>query len=184
MAGTVTPSLGNGPEPQVTPFVPDVPRRRGLRAAFFVIGRTLADPAARRCAERAHAGGHWIGSHGRTPGGPLGPHLLGAEARRVLAEGGYAIVAWRVVPGDWHDPDGRPDRALQACLAEPRPVLVPHDLPNGAMRRLDRFPGRLADAGAEFGQECPDEVLPMRGGVATSALRDFVTIGDNAACHA
>ncbi len=223
MTPTVALTFDNGPEPEVTPFVLDVLRRRGLRATFFVIGRKLADPAARRCAEQAHAEGHWIGNHSWTHGGPLGPrrdpghaaaeigrtqaalgplahperlfrpvggggvlgpHLLSAEAERFLAEGGYTIVTWSVVPGDWHDPDGWPDRALQGCLAQARPVLVLHDLPNGAMRHLDRLLGRLADAGAEFAQEFPGHALPMRGGVATSALGDFVTIEDHAACHA
>lgn len=222
MAALVTLTFDNGPEPEVTPFVLDVLRRRRLRASFFVIGRKLADPAARRVAERAHDEGHWIGNHtwshgeplglrrepghaeaeiGRTQallgrlahparlfrpvggGGRLGPHLLSPEARGVLAAGGYTLVTWSVVPGDWHDAAGWPERALAGCLAEPRPVLVLHDLPGGAMCHLDRFLGRLAEAGCGFTQDFPDGVLPMRRGEALPAL-DALTMQDRARCPA
>lgn len=59
----VTLTLDNGPDPEVTPRVLDVLRRRAVRASFFVLGRALADPRRRRVAERAHAEGHWIGNH-------------------------------------------------------------------------------------------------------------------------
>jgi len=219
----VTLSFDNGPEPEVTPFVLDVLRRRGLRATFFIIGRKLADPAIRRLAEQAHAEGHWIGNHswthdtplglrrdpghaeaeiGRTQGalgslahpaklfrpvgggGVLGAHLLSVESRRFLEAGGYTVVTWNVVPGDWHDADGWPARALAACLSEERPVLVLHDLPGGAMRHLDRFLGRLADAGATFRQDFPDAVLLMRGGIAMPGLSEHVAVEDHAACPA
>ena len=69
---TVTLSFDNGPDPEVTPHVLDVLAARGLRSSFFVIGRKLADPAARALAERAHAEGHWIGNHTWTHSTPLG----------------------------------------------------------------------------------------------------------------
>ncbi len=59
----LTLSFDNGPEPGTTPGVLDILRRRGLAASFFVIGRKLQDPDARRCAARAQAEGHWIGNH-------------------------------------------------------------------------------------------------------------------------
>ena len=68
----VTLSFDNGPDPDVTPRVLDVLARRGLQATFFVMGRKLADPAARTQAERARAEGHWIGNHTWTHGTPLG----------------------------------------------------------------------------------------------------------------
>ena len=71
-APEVTLTFDNGPEPEATPAVLDVLRRRGIRATFFVIGAKLADPARRALAERAHAEGHWIGNHGFTHSGPLG----------------------------------------------------------------------------------------------------------------
>ena len=68
----VTLTFDNGPEPEVTPAVLEVLRRRGLRASFFVLGHKLADPARRALAERAHAEGHWIGNHTFTHAVPLG----------------------------------------------------------------------------------------------------------------
>ncbi len=69
---TVTLSFDNGPDPAVTPRVLDILAKHDVRSCFFVIGRKLADPAARRVAERAHAEGHWIGNHTWTHETPLG----------------------------------------------------------------------------------------------------------------
>lgn len=210
----VTLSFDNGPEPEVTPQVLEVLRRRGLLATFFVLGHKIAEPSRHALARRAHEDGHWIGNHtfshtlplgdcageaghaeaeiGRTEaligtlrhpdrlfrpfggGGRIGPHLLSPEARAHLAARAHTIVLWSAVPGDWHDPDGWPERALRQCLGEPRPVLVLHDLPTGAMRHLDRFLGRLADAGARFRQDFPEACLPMRRGGTTGDL-DAIT---------
>ncbi|MCZ8150449.1 MAG: polysaccharide deacetylase family protein [Roseomonas sp.] len=220
----VTLSFDNGPEPDVTPQVLDVLRRRGIPATFFVLGHKMAEPARHALARRAHEDGHWIGNHtfshdrplgdradeaghaeaeiGRAEallgtlrhpdrlfrpvggGGRIGPHLLSPEARAHLSARAHTVVLWSAVPGDWHDPEGWPERALQQCLAEPRPVLVLHDLPTGAMRHLDRFLGRLADAGARFRQDFPDACVPMRRGTPTGALDAItarpVTAGDAA----
>ena len=54
------------------PRLLDVFKRYGIKTTFFVIGRKLADPAARTLAERAHAEGHWIGNHTYTHSVPLG----------------------------------------------------------------------------------------------------------------
>ena len=75
MSGTasrITLSFDNGPEPDVTPAVLDVLRRRGLHATFFVLGHKLADPACHAIASRAHAEGHWIGNHTWSHARPLG----------------------------------------------------------------------------------------------------------------
>jgi peptidoglycan/xylan/chitin deacetylase (PgdA/CDA1 family) len=212
-APEVTLTFDNGPEPEATPDVLDVLRRRGIRATFFVIGAKLADPARRALAERAHDEGHWIGNHTTTHGTPLGersdpghaeaeigmteaalgalghpdrlfrpvggggrlgPHLLSREARDHLAAHGQTVVLWSAVPGDWRDPDGWPQRAMEDCLDQARPVLVLHDLPGGAMRHLDRFLGRLTDSGATLRQDFPEECMPMRRGVASDRLDRYV----------
>lgn len=209
----ITLSFDNGPEPEATPLVLDVLRRRGLRATFFVIGEKLQDRARHALAQRARAEGHWIGNHTfthasplgdrRDPGhaareiartealigtlahpgrlfrpvgggGRLGPHLLSTEARDHLAAHRHTVVTWSVVPGDWHDADGWPARGFAACMGQARPVLVLHDLPGGAMRHLDAFLGRLAEAGARFRQDFPDSCLPMRAGRASAALAGLV----------
>jgi hypothetical protein len=105
----------------------------------------------------------------------MGPHLLSPEARDSLAAGGATIVLWSAVPGDWHDPEGWAGRAIVQCLAEPRPLLVLHDLPNGAMRHLDRFLGELGSRGVRFRQDFPACCVPMRRGVADPGRMAAIT---------
>jgi peptidoglycan/xylan/chitin deacetylase (PgdA/CDA1 family) len=77
----LTLTFDNGPEPSVTPAVLDVLASHGIASTFFVIGNKLLDPAARACAERAHAAGHWIGNHTWTHTRPLGEQPGDAPAR-------------------------------------------------------------------------------------------------------
>jgi peptidoglycan/xylan/chitin deacetylase (PgdA/CDA1 family) len=214
MTGTpsVTLSFDNGPEPDVTPEVLAVLRRRRLSATFFVLGHKLA--AHRDLAVRAHAEGHWIGNHtwshsgplGEAPGGAitaeaeiartqeligdlshpdrlfrpqggggaLGPHLLSPAALDLLKRGGFTCVLWNAVPGDFRDPEGWVERALELCRGPGPVTLVLHDLPNGAMRHLDRFLGRLAEQGAHFTQDFPPCCVPLRRGAATGPIADYV----------
>ncbi|MBM4268682.1 MAG: polysaccharide deacetylase family protein [Deltaproteobacteria bacterium] len=82
----VTLTIDNGPDPEVTPHVLDVLARRNVRASFFVLGSALADPARRRCAERARAEGHWIGNHTYTHAVPFGQNEApDAVEREVVA---------------------------------------------------------------------------------------------------
>jgi peptidoglycan/xylan/chitin deacetylase (PgdA/CDA1 family) len=106
-------------------------------------------------------------------GGALGPHLLSRAALRHLQQERYTCITWTAVPGDFHDPDGWVDRALAMCAG--RAALVLHDLPNGAMRHLDRFLGLLADRGTRFVQDFPEECVLLRRGEATQRLKGFVT---------
>ncbi|HYZ34728.1 MAG TPA: polysaccharide deacetylase family protein [Crenalkalicoccus sp.] len=103
-------------------------------------------------------------------GGALGPHLLNRSAARHLAAGGYTIVLWNSVPGDFADPEGWPERALDAARAEAPVLMVLHDLPNGAMRHLDRVLGTLADRGVRFVAAPPESCVPMRAGRAQPGL--------------
>lgn len=116
-------------------------------------------------------------------GGRLGRHLLSPEARDHLLAHRYTCVLWNAVPGDWHDPDGWPDRAAEMCLAEPRPVLVLHDLPTGAMRHLDGFLGRLVDRGVRFRQDFPDDCVPIRRGEAVASSLDAYVAPPTAAAQ-
>lgn len=56
-------TFDNGPEPEVTPRVLDILERRGVKAAFFMLGRKLQRAEGRRLAEQAFAAGHRIGNH-------------------------------------------------------------------------------------------------------------------------
>ena len=68
----LTLTFDNGPEPDVTPAVLDILRRRNLRATFFVIGNKLVEPQRKTLSQRAHAEGHWIGNHSYTHSIPFG----------------------------------------------------------------------------------------------------------------
>ncbi|MCB4822796.1 polysaccharide deacetylase family protein [Roseicella aerolata] len=104
-------------------------------------------------------------------GGALGPHLLNASAARHLQAGGHTVVLWNAIPRDFDDPEGWPERALAQHAAATGPVLmVLHDLPNGAMRHLDRVLGRLQDRGAEFLAEPPASCVPIRRGIPAPGL--------------
>ncbi|MDJ0386989.1 polysaccharide deacetylase family protein [Roseomonas sp. E05] len=108
-------------------------------------------------------------------GGALGPHLLSSAALDLLTRGRFTCVLWNAVPGDFRDPEGWVERALDLCRGPAPVALVLHDLPNGAMRHLDRFLGRLADQGARFTQDFPAVCVPLRRGVATGPVADYVT---------
>ncbi|TCH97624.1 polysaccharide deacetylase family protein [Roseococcus sp. SYP-B2431] len=109
-------------------------------------------------------------------GGRLGPHLLNAAALRHLEAHRHTVVLWNAVPGDFRDPEGWPATAWAMIDEAEQPVLlVLHDKPNGAMRHLDRFLGRLLDAGAVFTQEPPDCCVPLRRGVGRGDIARYVT---------
>ena len=108
-------------------------------------------------------------------GGTLGPHLLNAAAARHLQAGGHTVVLWNAIPRDFDDPDGWPERARAQHAAATAPVLmVLHDLPNGAMRHLDRVLGAWQDAGVAFLAEPPGSCVPIRRGLAAPILADYV----------
>lgn len=108
-------------------------------------------------------------------GGALGPHLLSGAALRHLQRGGHSLVLWNAVPGDFRDPEGWVARALALCDAQEETLLVLHDLPNGAMRHLDRFLGLLRDRGTAFRQDFPESCVPLWRGEARRALDAYVT---------
>jgi len=109
-------------------------------------------------------------------GGVLGPHLLHRAAADHLVAGGYTVWLWNAVPGDWRDPDGwaATAQAMLAAAGETA-VLVLHDLPTGAMRRLDHVLGTALDAGHRFGAAPPEACVPIRRGVAAPGLGRYVS---------
>jgi hypothetical protein len=96
----------------------------------------------------------------------LGAHLLnGAAARHLMAQRA-TMVLWNAVPGDFRDAEGWPATAHAMLRAAREPVmLVLHDLPNGAMRQLDRFLGEIQDQGWAFRADPPPGCVPLRRGI-------------------
>ena len=88
-------------------------------------------------------------------------------------------VLWNAIPRDWADPDGWAEVALEQCLAQPRTLLVLHDLPTGAMRHLGGFIAACAGTAA-FRQEFPARVRAdpaRRGRRLARALRQRLSFG-------
>ena len=65
-------TFDNGPFVGTTDRVLSELERRGILAAFFVVGRSLARPGARALAENAVAAGHLVGNHSATHSVALG----------------------------------------------------------------------------------------------------------------
>jgi peptidoglycan/xylan/chitin deacetylase (PgdA/CDA1 family) len=100
-------------------------------------------------------------------GGVIGPHLLSVEARDYLAENGYTCVLWNVLPRDWVNPATWVEVALAECASRPHSLVVLHDLPTGAMRRLPQFLEGVKSIGGEFTETFPPECLPILQGKPT-----------------
>jgi peptidoglycan-N-acetylglucosamine deacetylase len=108
-------------------------------------------------------------------GGKLGGHLLSRAALDYLVTGRYTCVLWNAIPRDWADPAGWVKTALAQCRAQAWSLVVLHDLPTGAMDRLDRFIGEAQDAGASFVQQFPPDCVPLVQGRAVGKIEDYVT---------
>ena len=82
-----------------------------------------------------------------------GDHLLSPRARDILLEDGFTMVLWNSIPRDWEQPDGWVETALEHCEGQDWTVMVLHDIPTGAMRRLGRFIDEARDRGIAIKQE-------------------------------
>jgi peptidoglycan/xylan/chitin deacetylase (PgdA/CDA1 family) len=107
-------------------------------------------------------------------GGVLGPHLLSPAVLDYLKVGAYTVVLWSAIPRDWEDVDGWPDRALAQAQAQPRSLIVLHDLPTGAMAHLPRFIDAVRAAGGRFRQDFPPDCTPLVGGRETAPIAPYV----------
>lgn len=108
-------------------------------------------------------------------GGELGRHLLNSAAVKILREQRMTCVLWNAVPRDWENPGTWDDVALAQCLAQPWTLLVLHDLPTGAMERLERFIDRVLARGGRFRQEFPPQCVPLLRGAAVASLEPYVS---------
>lgn len=92
-------------------------------------------------------------------GGVIDERLIGPHGRAHLARRGLTGVTWNCVPRDWLDPIGWVDRAAAVIATRDWTVLVLHDVPVGAVDRLDDFL-RWCDAdGVELRQDVPADCL-------------------------
>jgi peptidoglycan/xylan/chitin deacetylase (PgdA/CDA1 family) len=108
-------------------------------------------------------------------GGRLGRHLLSRAALDYLVAGRYTCVLWNAIPGDWANPTGWVEPALRQCRGLEWALVVLHDLPTGAMNRLERFIGAAREAGATFVQEFPPACVPLVRGRIVAEMESCVT---------
>ena len=97
-------------------------------------------------------------------GGHLDDGLFRPSILRYLEREFYICVLWNSIPRDWNDPEGWVERALTQCDGRRWTLMALHDLPSGAMRRLDDFIDRATQAGARFRQDFPPDCVPIRRG--------------------
>jgi peptidoglycan/xylan/chitin deacetylase (PgdA/CDA1 family) len=103
-------------------------------------------------------------------GGVIDENLLGRHALERLTRGGYTCVLWNSVPRDWENPEGWPEVCLADVRSRPWSLVVLHDLPTGAMKRLPAFLDALEADGVEIVHELPPDCVPMRKGRPTAAF--------------
>ncbi len=107
-------------------------------------------------------------------GGRLGPHLLSPRAVDHLCARQYSCVLWNSVPGDWLDPAGWPEKALQDCALRPHTLMVLHDIPDACLEGLDGFLVRAKALGLRFTTECPPDCVPIVEGRIVGDLSGLV----------
>jgi peptidoglycan/xylan/chitin deacetylase (PgdA/CDA1 family) len=103
-------------------------------------------------------------------GGIIDGRLVGPHALRRLEDGRFTCVLWNSVPRDWERPEGWVRSCLDDVATRPWSLVVIHDLPTGAMDHLPALLDGLDAMAAEVVQEFPDECVPLRRGVRTSAF--------------
>lgn len=110
-------------------------------------------------------------------GGAISRSLLSEAALRLLVDDAFTLVLWNVVPRDWEDPIGWPQTTRKMCADHDWPLLVLHDLPTGAMDRLDAFLAAEQDAGTTFEQEFPPDCTPVECGAVIKPVDAYVSPG-------
>jgi peptidoglycan/xylan/chitin deacetylase (PgdA/CDA1 family) len=106
--------------------------------------------------------------------GEIGKHLLNRAALQYLIDGKYTCVLWNGVPHDWEDPEGWVMRALEQCHGTDWTLVVLHDLPTGAMDRLETFIDLARQDGAVFTQPFPPSCVPILRGQVLSPTEAYV----------
>jgi peptidoglycan/xylan/chitin deacetylase (PgdA/CDA1 family) len=109
-------------------------------------------------------------------GGNLDTRLLKRAVVDHLTAESYSCVLWNAIPRDWADPEGWVETALAQCKAQPWTLIVLHDLPTGAMDRLEEFLDTAAALGARFRQDFPDACVPIRDGRIVAPVEPYMSM--------
>lgn len=108
-------------------------------------------------------------------GGAISERLLNKRCFDYLKGDGYSCILWNNVPGDWKDPDGWVETALQTLEDQNWSVIVIHDMDTGAMKHLARFLDTLAEIGVEYRQDFPEDCMPMVRGEVVRDMTAYVS---------
>jgi peptidoglycan/xylan/chitin deacetylase (PgdA/CDA1 family) len=110
--------------------------------------------------------------------GSFGKHLLSASAVRYLEAGGYTVVTWNNVPGDWIEPKSAwGDRAIATAETQDWSLVVIHDFLVGPMiETLTGFIDAARDRGFEIVQDFPPSCVPMLRGHSASHIVDVARL--------
>jgi peptidoglycan-N-acetylglucosamine deacetylase len=103
-------------------------------------------------------------------GGVIDNRLMSRFGATELQSSGYTCVLWNVLPGDWRDPDGWVNHALDDIDRHTWSVVVLHDVVDAALPRLDEFLTAVARREPTWSQTFPDECTPIRDGATTSSF--------------
>ncbi len=125
-----------------------------------------------------------IGRYGQSPplfrpygeGGILDDRVLSPAAVAHLCASGYTCISWNAIPRDWDDPAGWVETALGQIMAQDETLMVLHDIPTGAMDRLDAFLMRAKALGATFAQEFPVSCRLITAGKPSANLGQFTAL--------
>jgi peptidoglycan/xylan/chitin deacetylase (PgdA/CDA1 family) len=183
-------TFDDGPHPELTPKLLDILRQNGVRATFYVIGRSVA--AYPDIARRIVAEGHEIANHtynhpaltslgagrlqqeltntteviqrvtGRRPTNMRPPY--GAINDRVrasiLRDHGLDIIMWSCDPLDWKRPGAQVVRQRLVDGAKPGGILLAHDIHPGT---IEAVPGVIQDLKAKgFGFATVSQLLALQ----------------------
>ncbi len=108
-------------------------------------------------------------------GGILDPRLLSTAVVDHLCDHAYSCIVWNAIPRDWENPDGWVETALRQTTEQEETLVVLHDIPTGAMKRLDEFIERALHLGATFRQDFPESCKLVWEGRRTPHLAGLVT---------
>ena len=107
-------------------------------------------------------------------GGNLDQRLLSPAALDYLVRGRYTCVLWNCIPRDWLEPERWPATAMADLERRAWTLMVLHDLPSGAMRRLDAFIAAARKAGIEIVQDFPPDCVPIVEGRVVRPIDAYV----------
>ena len=183
-------TFDDGPHPEYTPQLLDILRNEGVRATFYVIGRSVQTYP--EIARRIVAEGHEIANHswshprltalsasrlktemantsdiiqkvtGRRPTNMRPPY--GAVNERVrqsmFKDHGFDVIMWSVDPLDWRRPGAEVVRQRLVDGAKPGGILLAHDIHPGT---IEAMPGTIRDLKAKgFGFATVSQLLALQ----------------------